>query len=191
MNQEKKDIRMQLKSVLQKISEADYRSLSLMIAERLFKLTEWEQAKMVGITISNVPEVDTREIIKKAWKQGKEVAVPKCFPQDKSIQFRKITSFEQLETVYFGLQEPILGETMDAPPEEIDMLIVPGIAYTKTGYRIGFGGGYYDRFLPYYNGPTVSLAFNEQVVPALPIEKHDIPVGKLVTPERVFLCNAG
>ncbi|RFU65706.1 5-formyltetrahydrofolate cyclo-ligase [Peribacillus glennii] len=190
MNEVKKEIRGQLKSVLQNISEPDYRTLSRKIAKNLFKLGEWEKAKVVGVTVSNVPEVDTREIIKKAWEQGKEVAVPKCFPKEKSIQFRKITSLEQLETVFFGLQEPILNETTEAPREEIDLLIVPGLGYTRTGYRIGFGGGYYDRFLPYYNGPTLSLAFNEQVLPALPIEKHDIPVGKLITPERVFVCNA-
>jgi 5-formyltetrahydrofolate cyclo-ligase len=190
MVEAKKDIRMQLKAILQTISDSDYRGYSQTIAHRLFQLEEWKNAKLVGITISNAPEVDTREIIKQAWEQGKEVAVPKCFPADKSIQFRKISSFDQLEKVYFGLWEPIISGTEKLSAADIDLLVVPGLGYTASGYRLGFGGGYYDRFLPYYTGPSVSLAFDVQVLPDLPVEKHDIPVSKLVTTERVYVCHA-
>lgn len=190
MMEAKKKIRKDMKRVLEGINEPNYRNLSQNIAQQLFGIEEWKAAKLIGVTVSNPPEVDTREIIKKAWEQGKEVAVPKCFPADKSMQFRKISFFDQLERVYFGLWEPIMNETAIAGQEDIDLLIVPGLAYTKNGYRLGFGGGYYDRFLPYYKGPMLSLAFNEQVLPELPLEVHDIPVLKLVTPERVYVCNA-
>lgn len=186
----KKKIRKNMKGILEGINELYYRNLSQKIAQQLFGLEEWKTANLIGVTVSNPPEVDTREIIKKAWEQGKEVAVPKCFPEDKSMQFRKISSFDQLERVYFGLWEPIMNETAITGQEDIDLLIVPGLAYTKNGHRLGFGGGYYDRFLPYYNGPMLSLAFNGQVLPELPLEEHDIPVSKLVTPERVYVCNA-
>ncbi|WP_230130504.1 5-formyltetrahydrofolate cyclo-ligase [Bacillus sp. CECT 9360] len=185
----KEKIRSEIKAVLTTMSESDYQQLSRAIATQLYQLGEWERANLIGITISNHPEVDTREIIKRAWEQGKEVAVPKCFPADKSIQFRKIVSFDQLEKVYYGLWEPIMTETEIVSANEIDLLFAPGLAFTESGYRLGFGGGYYDRFLPYYKGPTLSLAFKDQVLPALPVETHDIPVAKLVTPERVIVCH--
>ncbi|RFU61949.1 5-formyltetrahydrofolate cyclo-ligase [Bacillus sp. V59.32b] len=179
-----------MKTILRTMSESDYHLLSRAIANQLYQLPEWGKANLIGITISNHPEVDTREIIERAWKQGKEVAVPKCFPADKSIQFRKIVSFDELEKVYYGLWEPIMTETEIVSANEIGLLVVPGLAFTESGYRLGFGGGYYDRFLPYYKGPTLSLAFKDQILPALPVETHDIPVAKLVTPEKVFVCNA-
>ncbi|MDQ0218310.1 5-formyltetrahydrofolate cyclo-ligase [Peribacillus cavernae] len=191
MTEAKKNLRKQLKAALQKLTESDYRSLSEKIALRLYSLEEWEKARVIGITISNHPEVDTRDIIKQAWEQGKEIAVPKCLPGNKSIQFRKIVSFDQLEKVYFGLWEPIPSITEKVSKDEIDLLVVPGLGFTRSGYRLGFGGGYYDRFLPSYTGPVLSLAFDVQLMPTLPVETHDIPVSKLITPEKVYACNVG
>jgi 5-formyltetrahydrofolate cyclo-ligase len=188
MMEAKMNLRSEMKTALQEMNESDYRRLSKAIADRLYLLEEWKQAKLIGITISNAPEVDTREIIKRAWEQGKEVAVPKCFPAERSMQFRKIGSFDQLERGYFGLLEPMIAKTEKVSEKEMDLLVVPGLAFTKSGYRLGFGGGYYDRFLSYYKGPALSLAFDVQVLPVLPVEKHDIPVSKLVTPERVYDC---
>lgn len=189
MREAKHKIRNELKALLRTMTESDYRMYSRAIATQLYQLGEWEQANLIGITISNSPEVDTREIIGQAWKQGKQVTVPKCFPADKSIQFRKIASFDELEKVYYGLWEPIVTETEEVSVNEIDLLLVPGLAFTESGYRLGFGGGYYDRFLPYYKGPTLSLAFKDQILAELPVETHGIPVAKLITPEKVFDCD--
>ena len=72
-------------------------------------------------------------------------------------------------------------------PNDIDLLIVPGIAFDSEGFRMGFGGGYYDRFLQSFKGNTVSLAFQEQIVSNLPKEDHDIPVEKIITDEGIFI----
>ncbi|CAH0316928.1 5-formyltetrahydrofolate cyclo-ligase [Peribacillus sp. Bi96] len=185
MRENKKMLRQEVRSRLRELTKEDHEELSNRIAENLFSLEEWKKAKTIGITISIPPEVPTVRIIEQAWSEGKEVAVPKCDPEKKTMEFKKISSFNQLESVYSGLLEPV-SETAKALKEELDVLIVPGLAFTREGYRLGFGGGYYDRYLSFYRGVTMALAYELQIMDELPIEVHDKAVGKLITPTKVF-----
>jgi 5-formyltetrahydrofolate cyclo-ligase len=181
----KKQVRKQIKTRLERLSEKEHVEYASDIANQLFSLREWKQAKVIGITISIPPEIPTPPIIQRAWREGKKVAVPKCDPADKTMKFKQITSFNQLESVYSGLLEPI-AQTKKVDAAELDLVIVPGLGFTKEGYRIGFGGGYYDRFLSQYKGNTVALAYDCQLVDELPIDMHDIPVQQVVTSTHVF-----
>lgn len=185
MNEHKKKVRKQIKTSLEQLTEENRVEFAKKISGQLFDLMEWKKAKVIGITISIPPEVPTLHIIEQAWREGKDVAVPKCNPENKTMRFKKITSFDQLESVYSGLLEPV-DATIEVMPEEIKLLIVPGLAFTKDGYRLGFGGGYYDRFLSGYKGFTVSLAFDCQLVDEVPTELHDIPVEKVITANKVY-----
>ena len=109
-------------------------------------------AANIGVTISRFPEVDTQPIIEAAWKWENKIAVPKCIRETKEMDFRLLTSFDELETVYMDLLEPIVEQTESMGKEEIDLQIVPGVVFSNEGYRIGFGGGYYDRYLKDYKG---------------------------------------
>lgn len=100
--------------------------------------------------------------------------------------FRQITNFDQLETVYMSLREPIPALTVETEANEIDLLFVPGVAYTRRGERIGYGGGYYDRYLLQYEGKTLSLAFDFQIVSYIPIESFDQNVQKLLQKKKQF-----
>ncbi|OIK16558.1 5-formyltetrahydrofolate cyclo-ligase [Bacillus sp. MUM 116] len=184
---DKKLLRKQMIETLSQVSKPLYEDHSYKIANRLFDDQDWKNAGVIGITISKEPEVDTYQIIRKAWELGKQVAVPKCLPMEKLLSFRILTEFSQLESVYYGLLEPKVELSKEINPQEIDLLIVPGVVYTKEGYRIGFGGGYYDRFLSNFRGKTTSLAFNIQVVPDFRIEKHDLPVSKIITNKEVII----
>ncbi|MEH7303972.1 5-formyltetrahydrofolate cyclo-ligase [Neobacillus drentensis] len=179
-------IRKEMKETLSKLTKSLYENYSDKIANRLYEDQDWKQAQVIGITISKNPEVDTYQIIRKAWELGKQVVVPKCDPKEKKLSFRTITDFSQLETVFYGLFEPIETLTSSISSDQIDLLIVPGLAYTREGYRLGFGGGYYDRYLLNYQGKTLSLAFSEQLVPQFPVENHDIPVSKIITNDEVI-----
>lgn len=183
---DKKIIRKQMREALANLSKPVYEHNSFKIASTLYEQSSWKEAEVVGITISNPPEVDTYQIIRKAWELGKKVAVPKCHPANKSLQFHVLTEFSQLESVFFGLFEPIEEKTLEIGSQAIDLLLVPGLAFTCQGYRLGFGGGYYDRFLRSYSGKTISLAFELQVIPEFPIEEHDIPVDQIITNNRVI-----
>ncbi len=184
--QEKKQLRNEIRERLKKIPKPLYEHYSYTIAQELYKDPLWQSASIIGITISIPPEVDTYQIIRTAWAEGKKIAVPKCFAKEKQMDFRELQRFDQLESVYFGLLEPIETETVLVEKENIDLLIVPGLAFTQEGYRTGVGGGYYDRYLQHYQGNTLSLAFQEQLVSSVPIEEHDIPVGKIITNKESY-----
>ncbi|WP_281202259.1 5-formyltetrahydrofolate cyclo-ligase [Cytobacillus kochii] len=178
---DKKQLRKMIMQQLTEMPSEQYTSHSEKLASQLFLTSHWQQSKVVALTISRFPEVDTFPIINKAWSEGKQVAIPKCLPKTREMDFRIFSSYDNLEVVYSGLQEPVVDKTKSVRPCEIDLLIVPGVAYTLKGDRIGFGGGYYDRYLVDYNGFTLSLAFQEQVVNNIPIDHHDLPVQKIIT----------
>lgn len=186
---EKKELRQQFKKQLSSIDKCTFEQYSYLIAKQLVQLQEFKEANTIAITLSRFPEVDTWQIIRNGWQLGKRIVVPKCFPQTKEMVFKEITSFTQLESVYFGLFEPIEGQTIEVPKAELDLIIVPGMAFTSDGYRLGFGGGYYDRYLQDFKGTTISLAFSSQIHNNLPIENHDIPVKTIITENHILHCN--
>jgi len=171
---------------LTELSDKEYQQLSKEIHKHLFSFSKWNKANTVAVTVSRGREVDTFPIIKQAWTEKKTVVVPKCDPGTNTMEFRSITSFDQLEKVFYGLKEPILSETSAVKNSVIDLILVPGICFDKNGYRIGYGGGYYDRYLVDYKNDTVSLAFSCQVTDEVPREAHDVPVSTLITEQGVM-----
>lgn len=184
----KTQLRKNMKMKLEQLTLPVYEDLSYQVACKLFADEDWKRASTVGITVSKRPEVDTFQLIRKAWEQGKRVVVPKCVPREKELDFRTLTRFSQLEMVYSQLYEPKVTATEPVTSQQIDLLIVPGLVFSTSGYRIGFGGGYYDRFLKDFTGNTLSLAFQIQVTQDLPIEDHDLPVAKIITNEGTIVC---
>lgn len=187
--QDKQVLRKEMKEKLLSIPKPLFEHNSYLIAQSLQEDPFWVSANTIGVTLSNFPEVDTYQIIRRAWEHGKRVVVPKCSPKEKKMDFRQLKQFNQLESVYYGLFEPIEPLTFLVKPDEIDLLIVPGLAFDKKGFRVGFGGGYYDRFLEAYNGHTLSLAFSKQIVDQIPKESHDIPIEKIITEEGSFFAS--
>ena len=94
--------------------------------------------KLLGLTISKQPEVDTYQIIRKAWESGKQVVVPKCNLKKKGLLSVTLNEFSQLESVFYGLFEPIEELTTEVDDDKIDLMIVPGLAYTREGLPFGF-----------------------------------------------------
>ncbi|MDI2588111.1 5-formyltetrahydrofolate cyclo-ligase [Psychrobacillus sp. NEAU-3TGS] len=181
-------LRNDMKTRLASLNQESYFTYSTEIENRLLIEESVQHASIIGITISAFPEVNTEGIIKRVWEIGKTVVVPKCNPKDRSMTFYKIDSYDQLETVYMKLLEPNPDLTVGVLSEDIDLLIVPGVVYSKTGYRIGYGGGYYDRFLTNYTGQTISLAFDFQIVDQVETEMFDIPVDKIITNKGIIPC---
>lgn len=184
----KKITRNAMRERLTSLDEVAYNNYSKQIEDQFLRQVAASDASTIGITISSFPEVDTWSIIKQLWSMGKNVVVPKCSPLDKSMIFYQIQNFDQLERLYMHLLEPNPLKSKAITPQEIDILVVPGIVYSEKGYRIGYGGGYYDRFLMNYKGDTLSLAFDIQVVKNIEYDVFDLPVDKIITPNRTFLC---
>jgi len=189
VREEKVRLRKQIIEHMNSLSEERYTTLSEKIAFSLYAQKEWAEAKTVGITLSMENEVNTYPIIEKAWEEGKKVVVPKCNKGTRTMSFRKISNFDQLEIVYMNLREPIPARTEEVNADDIDLQIVPGVAYTERGERIGYGGGYYDRYLLHYKGKTLSLAYSFQIVEHIPVEPFDKNVEKIITEKGTMVKN--
>ncbi len=177
----KKELRKLQLQVLQSIDHIEFQDKCFEVEQRLFQSPEWVGSNMIGITVSKTPEINTWNIIKRGWEEGKTVVVPKCFPKNHQLVFYELNTFRELEQSFFGLYEPDPDKSRSVQHDSIELMIVPGLAYTKKGYRLGFGGGYYDRLLSDFSGLAMSLAFEEQIVETLPVESFDMPVKILLT----------
>lgn len=178
---DKSTSRKEMLAKLKATPEEVHREKTEKIIQRLVEDPIFAYAATIGITISAFPEVDTLQLIDYCWNIGKKVAVPKCIPSTRGMDFYILTDYSELENVYMKLLEPRIDKSRYVSPNEIDLMIVPGVVFSKSGYRIGFGGGYYDRYLSVYEGKTASLVFGMQLVESMPVENHDIPVQHIIT----------
>ena len=138
----KEVIRKRIKAVRNAMDRDDRAQRSELICRRLSALPEYVNAINICAYISKGNEVDTRLIVEKAWSDGKHVYVPKVYGQD--MEFIEITDYGELTSGNFGILEPVSDDF-----EEIEdgLMFMPGIAFDHSRNRIGFGGGYYDRYL--------------------------------------------
>ncbi len=130
--------------------------------------------------------MDTFPLIRQAWEQGKRVTVPCADFIEKKMTFHQINDFTNLEERAFGLKEPDPKKSPLVPVKELDLIIVPGLAFDQEGARLGFGGGFYDRFLPKVRAKTIALAFSCQLVSVVPTEEHDQKVDHIISPEGFY-----
>ncbi|MDN6196361.1 MAG: 5-formyltetrahydrofolate cyclo-ligase [Atopostipes suicloacalis] len=181
MVKSKESLRQLMQEKLAKLSEKERQNISRKMQDELFKLPSFKNAEVIGIYLSFGTEWDTRNIIKNAWDAGKKVVIPKTVPETKAMNFYQINNYSEVKKGHFGLEEPIVEKTIYTKKENIDFLLVPGLIFSKEGYRIGFGGGYYDRYLADFSNSTLSLVWTKQLVENLPINKYDIAVDHLLT----------
>ena len=177
--EEKKEIRKKIFKARKEHTDAWIRENSLRITEALTQLPEYRNAERIMAYADYNHEVITRYIIEQAWKDGKEVAVPKVFGKD--MVFYRLTDFSQLESGYFGIPEPKEdGETVSW---EEAMMVMPGVAFDINCNRVGYGGGFYDRTLATLQPKpfTVGLAYSNALVPDFQPEAHDVPLDAILT----------
>lgn len=183
---DKQQIRNEIRKNLLSMDKQQYAQLSNALCEQLLQDPSIIKGKTIAVTISSFPEVNTWPLIEALWDLGKHVVVPKCNAKTKEMTFYTITSFSQTENVYMDLLEPIPTVCEPVNKNQIDVCIVPGIVFDNRGYRIGYGGGYYDRFLNDYKGQTISLAFPCQLVEFVPNTHYDLPIKRLITNEAIM-----
>ncbi|MFT8362126.1 MAG: 5-formyltetrahydrofolate cyclo-ligase [Sporolactobacillus sp.] len=189
MSAEKRRQRQEMLRHLQLIEKSVFNAQCRLIYERLYTDPLWKNAKTIAITVSMGREIPTRPVIDEAWRQGKKVAVPKCVPRSKRLLFCPLHSFDELTEGFKGLIEPNPVETGVEPLDALDLILVPGVVFDRSGFRIGYGGGYYDRLLAEYAGTSLSLLLSDQLTNALPVETHDQPIAVLLT-ERERIVNS-
>lgn len=158
------------------------------LLENLMTTDLWKNSQTVGITSSLPIEVDTSELIARLWDEGKDVYLARANnDKEHSQDFLQYTYRSKLGKSRFGVDEVI---DQDAKiNNELDLLIVPGLAFAlDTHARLGFGGGYYDRFLAKYPTPTAALVNSQMSFPTAnwKIEATDVPIDVIITPDKIL-----
>ena len=150
------------------------------IAENLLNSVTYKNADAILCYMSTSIEVNTEKIILSALKDGKEVALPRCIPDTRLMDFVIIKSLDDLEKGSFGVLEPKKSITDIIIPNAKSLCIIPALMYDVYGYRLGYGGGYYDRFLCNFSGTTLGIIYEENITNILQHGKYDVPVNQIV-----------
>ncbi len=180
-NSEKKSLRNLL------LEKRDNTSFDLMkiasqkMQKRLKKIYSFRKAQKIGAYFPIGSEVLTQDIIQELLSNGKEVFLPKVIGDN--IEFRRIDDFSSLEKGSFDIMEPKEDCKID---NNLDVMLVPTVGISPTGVRLGYGHGYYDRFLAEHKITTISLTLEKQIVKNIPKSEHDIMIDWIITEDRIL-----
>ena len=175
-------IRKTLVGLLRVQKEADRRHNSEAIRRKLVRLAAYRRATTVACYVSLPYEVETHRLIHDMLKDGKRVAVP--YVRGRQLKWSELRDpARDLRRGAFGVLEPRPRAVRSVRAQDVDVVVVPGIAFDRRGHRLGHGHGYFDRFLDTLPAgiPTIGLCFDFQLVAALPYEPHDHPVDAVLT----------
>ena len=168
---EKASLRRKIAERKRSLSPAQIHAASQKLARQLFLHPLYREASTLYAYLSYNQEVRTDAIIRQALSEGKNVAVPKIFGQ--TMRFVRIREDSRIVPGYKGIPEPADNDIIR---DETALVLVPGLAFRADGHRLGYGGGFYDRFLAKEVHPTIALCYDFQLTELLPVQEHDIPV---------------
>jgi len=143
-------------------------------------------------------ELDMKQLIEWGWRTGRKVIVPRTNKADHSMSLHVLEDWSQLEAGAYGILEPSIEKTIQSAIEAPQAVFVPGLAFDQAGSRLGYGGGYYDRFAQKagrFDGRKlkdqiwIGAAFEKQIVSAVPLEAHDVRMDGIVTEEQLFIID--
>jgi 5-formyltetrahydrofolate cyclo-ligase len=186
---DKKELRKQIITARDHLTDEEITTNSATIAEKLYQIPAFDQAEAIMYFVSFGSEVDTRPMVEETIRRGKTALAPKAVPQSRELIPSQILDWESdLVPGYYNIPEPRAGALRPYAPEQIDLLIVPGVAFDLKGNRLGYGGGYYDRFFSLLKPgtPLVALVFDLQIVPEVPVDEWDRPVDCVITEKRLI-----
>ena len=187
----KERLRREFKRRLAEIDPQSARRSADRAVEILLGLPEMASARHVFTCLSFGIEIDTRQLVERLLGTGRQVYVPRASRADRQLHVHPYPC--ETKTLSFGLEEPRIGtpelaaELLDST---LDVALILGLAFDQRGYRLGYGGGYFDRFLADRPFPAIGLAYDLQLVDALPIEAHDVPMSAVVTEKSVLRVTA-
>ena len=175
----KSELRKKILQEMKAIPREQKQAMDQALTDQFLKHPFYQEAKVIATYLSFSHEFQTQELIEQALKDGKRVLIPKTYPKGR-MDF-VVYDPQQLVKTSFGLLEP-QGDLEVVDASQIDLIHVPGLAFTREGYRIGYGGGYYDRYLEHFIGHSMSTIYPCQVQQFMP-ENHDIPVQEVLIDE--------
>lgn len=186
MSVPKRALRQQIRQLLEALPPEELTRRSAAACARLCEQPEYRQADVLMLFLSTPHEVDTSQLAIRAWADQKRVLAPRVTWDQRRMLPIEIQSLATgVEVGYMGIREPVEG--MPVPVSDIELVIVPGLAFDEQGNRLGRGRGFYDRFLshPDFRGVSCGLALEQQVLPTIPAGPGDVRVQMLVTDLQV------
>ena len=167
-------MRAQFKAVREELSVGERCAIDEAIARNVAALPEFAAADGVFTYLSFGAEVDTRELIQRAWEAGKTVCLPRVVPSTREMRWYAVESFDGLVRSSFGVEEPPDDPSREVRPAVFacPVALVPGLAFDREGFRLGYGGGFYDTFLPAFPGTSIGLIRACQLVDRLSRARH-------------------
>lgn len=185
----KKMLRSEMLSKRNSLSQQSLMVKSSAITKLLFSTDYYKDSKYIMSYIDFRNEVRTEEIIKKTLKEGKNVIIPISIVETRQLILSQLMDYDkELEAGTYGILEPKKKFIREVNPDLIDLILMPGVAFDRRGFRIGYGGGYYDRFLTRIDKsvPKAALAFDLQMVPYVKEGRYDIPVDYIITESEII-----
>lgn len=186
---DKKSFRKIAREVRDSIPEKERKAKSNLILEHLTSLPAYELAEHIFLYLSFRSEVDTFSLLRHALDQGKKIYAPITLVKEKALLCCRVKDPKKdMEIDAYGILSPKFHKESILPAKYIDLVIVPGLAFDEKKYRMGYGGGFYDRFIPKLSdhATTVALAFEKQIYPQIPIDPYDSRMDMIVTEKRCF-----
>lgn len=186
----KQTLKQEITAKRKSLSKEEIKEKSNKIKDKLFSLDEFKNSKNIMFYISFNNEVDTHKIIKELLKE-KKIIVPYVTKKNPILQLSELKNFNELEPKNLGILEPKENFIREFSLKKLDLVIVPGLVFDKNGHRIGYGYGYYDRFLKKLDKDVkkIGVACEFQIVEKIPEERHDVPMDLIITEKRVLRCN--
>lgn len=181
---DKQELRRHMRRLRREMTADEVKEKSALIHERLYALPEFTAAKTVMLYLSAFNEVSTEEIIERLWESGKRAVVPLTDPVTFELTPVYLERDTALKSTKLGVSEPIGAEV--AKESDIDLILVPGVAFDEGGGRLGFGKGCYDRLLENATVPKIALCYELQIVERVPADEHDVVMDALITERRII-----
>ena len=186
---DKKNFRTHYRALRNSLTDAQVESMSTQIASRVLSLPSMQQASVIMCYSALGSEVATKKLLERLLAKHYTIALPVTKPELHTMEAVRIDGLDELTAGSYGIAEPVPGPDNTLKPSLIDVVLLPGLAFDRKGYRIGYGKGYYDRFLLQCpNAIRIGLAYDFQVAEILPHEPHDLPVRFIVTQKEVICC---
>lgn len=170
------------------MTQEDIKEYSQTILNTLTSLDAYKDAKRIMCFVSMGTEVDTHPLIEHIISEGKSVVVPITVDATRELLLSDLFSLDELEVADHNIEVPKEEFVRLVEAGTVDLVLVPGLAFAKNGHRVGYGGGYYDRFLAKLDKsvPKIAIGFDLQVVDRVPTNDFDIPVDSLITEKRII-----
>lgn len=185
----KEEIREKYRKIRAQIPSETRKHADSQIAERLFNRPEYRDARIIYCYMSFKDEADTASIIDESLRLGKQVALPRVTGKRK-MEFFFISGQKDLVTGFMGIKEPA-GYCLEASaPSEDALVLLPGLAFDRSGARLGYGGGFYDTYLAKHAGcKKAALAYSAQIAPEIPTESVDVKTDMIITEKELIICS--